>query len=133
MQCRSIVAFGPAFEQRRKSLSITRALHTDVDLYFEKEVAWVRDATDLVLGALNVLDVLGWLVAGVQELGLGEELFLDQTGRGEAQHRVGRSSLVVGAGSTGSTERLLADESGRCLAVWSNWLASGSGTVLREE
>ncbi len=73
--------------------------------------------SDLVLGSLDVLQVLRGLVAGVEELGLGEEFLLDQTRRGEAEDRVGGSGLVVGAGGTRSTERLLADESGCCLAV----------------
>jgi hypothetical protein len=70
-----------------------------------------------VLGLLDVLEVLSRLVAGVQVLGLGEELLLDQTGRCEAEDRVGGTSLIVGTGGTGTTERLLADEGSCCLAV----------------
>ena len=72
----------------------------------------------LVLGALDVLDVLSRLVAGVQVLGHREELLLDQTRRGEAEDRVGGTSLVVGTGCTRSTERLLADQGSCRLTVW---------------
>jgi hypothetical protein len=70
-----------------------------------------------VLSTLDILDILSRLVAGVQVLSLGEELLFDQARRGEAEDKVGGTSLVVGTGGAGSTERLLADESSCCLAI----------------
>jgi hypothetical protein len=76
--------------------------------------------SNLVLSFFNTSEVLRRLVARIQILGLGEKFFLDQTGRSEAENRVGRTGLVVGTGSTRSTERLLADQSSSCLAVYRN-------------
>jgi hypothetical protein len=72
----------------------------------------------LVLSLLDTFEALCRLVAGIQILCLGEKFFLDQTGRSEAENRVGRTGLVVGTGSTRSTERLLADQSSSCFAVY---------------
>ena len=83
-----------------------------------------------MLGLVDVLEILNRLVAGVQILGLGEELLLDQTRRGEAEHGVGGTRLVVCTGGAGAAERLLADESGCCLAVWSDLLAYNVEMVL---
>lgn len=71
-----------------------------------------------MLSPLNIFKVLCRLVARIQILGLGEKFFFDQTGRSEAENRVGRTGLVVGTGGTRSTERLLADQSSSGFAVY---------------
>jgi hypothetical protein len=57
-----------------------------------------------VLSLLNTFKVLCGLIARIQILGLREKFFFDQTGRSEAENRVGRTGLIVGPGSTRSTE-----------------------------
>ena len=57
------------------------------------------------------------VVAGVGESSLGEELFLNQAGAGESSQDIGATGLVVGTTGTGTTERLLADQSSGGLAV----------------
>lgn len=70
-----------------------------------------------MLGAPDVLGVLGGLVAGVQEFCLGEKFLLDEAGAGEAEDGVGGAGFVVCAGGAGAAEGLLADEGGGCFAV----------------
>lgn len=48
---------------------------------------------------------------------LTEEFLLNQTGANETTKRVRATSLVVSSASTSTTERLLADKGGGCLAI----------------
>lgn len=57
------------------------------------------------------------LVGRIKVIRNREELFLDEAWTCEAEHRVGRSGLVVGATRSASSEALLANKSSSGLAV----------------
>lgn len=58
------------------------------------------------------------LVARILESGQREELLLDSPWAGEPQKNVGATCLIVGATGTATTERLLANQRSRSLAVY---------------
>lgn len=57
-------------------------------------------------------------VGRIEVFGNGEELLLDKTRAGEAEHGVRRAGLVVSTASTAATEALLANRGGGGLAVY---------------